>query len=258
MGAAAQSNGSATPSNAALDATPTTCVLTPELTQGPYYLADELIRADITEGKAGVPLKLRIGVSDINACSPLATAAVHIWHCDAHGFYSGVSANSPGSDATQEEIAQAAQQTFLRGIQMTDDEGFVEFDTIYHGWYRGRTVHIHMMVSVGGTAEQTYEGGHVAHTGQLFFDDATSDEVFKTDAYAGRPEDERTLNDEDGILGDRKEEPGFMLELVPNNPDRVEDGFVGVIAVGVDPSASPAAAGGPGGGGPGGPPRGNG
>jgi hypothetical protein len=115
-----------------------------------------------------------------------------------------------------------------------------------------------MMVSVGGTAEQTYEGGHVAHTGQLFFDDATSDEVFKTDAYAGRPEDERTLNDEDGILGDRKEEPGFMLELVPNNPDRVEDGFVGVIAVGVDPSASPAAAGGPGGGGPGGPPRGNG
>jgi protocatechuate 3,4-dioxygenase beta subunit len=253
MEAAAQSDSSGTPVNAAIDATPTTCVLTPELTQGPYYLADELIRTDITEGKAGVPLKLRIGVSDINACSPLANAAVHVWHCDAHGFYSGVSANSPGSDATQDEIAHAAQQTFLRGIQMTDDGGFVEFDTIYPGWYRGRTVHIHMMVSVGGTAE----GGHVAHTGQLFFDDTTSDEVFRTKAYAGRPEDERTLNGEDGILGDHEEEPGFLLELTPDNPDRLEDGFVGLIAVGVDPSATPAAAGGPGGGS-GGPPPGNG
>src|SRR6478752_4814347 len=71
LGAAAQSD-SATPTNPALDATPTSCVLTPELTQGPYYLADELIRADITEGRAGVPLTLRIGVSDINACGPLA------------------------------------------------------------------------------------------------------------------------------------------------------------------------------------------
>src|SRR5689334_4248370 len=48
LGAAAQSD-STTPTNPALDATPTSCVLTPELTQGPYYLADELIRADITE-----------------------------------------------------------------------------------------------------------------------------------------------------------------------------------------------------------------
>ena len=242
--ATAQGDG-ATPTNPALDATPTSCVLTPELTQGPFYLADELIRVDITEGRPGVPLKLRIGVSDVNACTPLANAAVHVWHCDAHGFYSGVNANSPGSDATQEEITEAAEATFLRGIQLTDEEGFVEFDTIYPGWYRGRTIHIHMMVAVEGTAEQTYEGGHIAYTGQLFFDDAISDTVFETDAYSGRPEDERTLNDEDGILGDHEDEPGFMLALTPNNAERIEDGFVGVIAVGVDPAATAAAAGGP-------------
>ncbi len=254
LGAAAQGD-SATPTNPALDATPTSCVLTPELTQGPYYLADDLIRADITEGRPGVPLRLRIGVSDINACGPLANAAVHVWHCDAHGFYSGVSANSPGSDATREEIDAAAKEVFLRGIQMTDEDGFVEFATIYPGWYRGRTVHLHMMVAVDGTAEQTYEGGHIAHTGQLFFDDATSDKVFATEAYAGRPENERTLNDEDGILGDHEDEPGFLLALTPNTAERIEDGFVGVIAVGVDPTSTPAAAGGPGGGGqPGGPP----
>jgi protocatechuate 3,4-dioxygenase beta subunit len=185
-----------------------------------------------------VPLKLRIGVSDVNACAPLANAAVHVWHCDAHGFYSGVSANRPGSDATAEEVAEAAAQTFLRGIQLSDEDGFVEFDTIYPGWYGGRTVHIHMMVTVDGTAEESYEGGQVTHTGQLFFDDATSDLVFETEAYAGRPEDERTLNEEDGILGDYEDEPGFMLELAPLSEDRIEDGFVGVIAIGVDSSAS--------------------
>ena len=254
LSAAAQGD-SATPTNPALDATPSSCVLTPELTQGPYYLADDLIRADITEGRPGVPLTLRVGVSDIKACGPLANAAVHVWHCDAHGFYSGVSANSPGSDATQQQIDEAAKSTFLRGIQMTDADGFVEFTTIYPGWYRGRTVHIHMMVAVDGTADQTYEGGHIAHTGQLFFDDAISDKVFATDAYAGRPDDERTLNNEDGILGNHEDDPGFLLALTPNNEQRIADGFVGVIAVGVDPTSTPAAAGGPGGGGqPGGPP----
>jgi protocatechuate 3,4-dioxygenase beta subunit len=238
FGGAAQTDDSATPSSDALAATPTTCVLTPEMTEGPYYLDDELIRADITEGKPGVPLKLRIGVSDVNACAPLANAAVHVWHCDAHGFYSGVSANRPGSDATAEEVAEAAAQTFLRGIQLSDEDGFVEFDTIYPGWYGGRTVHIHMMVTVDGTAEESYEGGQVTHTGQLFFDDATSDLVFETEAYAGRPEDERTLNEEDGILGNHEDEPGSMLELAPLSEDRIEDGFVGVIAIGVDSSAS--------------------
>ena len=67
----------------ATSSTPTTCVLTPDLTEGPYYLDDQLIRADITEGKPGVPLTLRIAVQDITACGPMADAAVEVWHCDA-------------------------------------------------------------------------------------------------------------------------------------------------------------------------------
>jgi hypothetical protein len=42
----------------ASEATPTTCILAPELTEGPYFLEGALIRKDITEGKAGLPLKL--------------------------------------------------------------------------------------------------------------------------------------------------------------------------------------------------------
>src|SRR5262245_24942317 len=57
-------------------ATATTCVLTPELTEGPYYVDDALIRQDITDGKAGVPLKLQIAVQDVAGCGPLANVAV--------------------------------------------------------------------------------------------------------------------------------------------------------------------------------------
>lgn len=214
------------------------CVLTPELTEGPYYLDTNLVRQDITEGRPGVPLRLQVTVNDPATCSPLANAAVDIWHCDAQGFYSGVNANSPGSDAEPEEIAEAAASIFLRGIQLTDADGVAEFLTIYPGWYRGRTVHIHLMVHFGGAPEGTsYDGGNIAHIGQLFFDDAISDQVFLLDPYAGRPEAERTTNDEDGIIADHEDEPGFMVALAPVTEGMIADGFGGTIALGVDPNA---------------------
>jgi hypothetical protein len=151
--------------------------LTPEQTEGPFYLPLELSRQDITEGKAGVPLRLRIAVADINACTMLPDAAVDIWHCDDQGYYSGVDAN-PGGNVSQNAEAGAGTEagTFLRGIQLTNADGIAEFQTIYPGWYAGRTVHIHMKVHVGGTPEVlelatpagpdagTYEGGHVSQS----------------------------------------------------------------------------------------------
>jgi protocatechuate 3,4-dioxygenase beta subunit len=221
------------------------CLLTPELTEGPFYVEDPLLRQDITEGKPGVPLALRVAVADVKTCAPLANAAVDIWHCDARGYYSGVSANNPGPEADPALAAEAARQRFLRGVQLTNEEGIAEFATIYPGWYRGRTVHIHVKVHVDGAASgEEYEGGHVAHTGQLFFDDAVSDEVFATaPAYAGRPNEQRTRNDNDGILGDHLDEPGFLLALTPLAGGSLADGFAGTITFGVDPIATPEPAG---------------
>src|SRR5205814_4115561 len=79
-----------------------TCVLAPELTEGPYYLPNEAVRRDITEGKPGTPLRLHLTVVSTSSCKPLKGAAVDIWHADASGVYSGVAGN-PG--------------TFRRGIQ---------------------------------------------------------------------------------------------------------------------------------------------
>ena len=214
-----------------------TCVLTPEMTEGPYYLDLDLIRQNITEDRTGIPLKLQIAVADATACTPIENAAVDIWHCDSHGYYSGVSANMPGPDADQTEVAEAATATFLRGIQLTNADGVAEFETIYPGWYIGRTIHIHLKVHLDGEAGKTYEGGHTTHTGQLFFDDAVTDRVMLLEPYADRPDEYRTLNESDGILSDHIEEPGFFVTLSELTEGKIEDGFLATIVIGIDPAA---------------------
>src|SRR2546425_761645 len=94
------------------------CVLAPEMTQGPYYVPNEKLRRNITEGKAGVPLELRLTVVDASKCKPIKSAAVDIWHADAGGVYSGAIANNAGTN-------------FLRGIQRTDRNGLALFESIY-------------------------------------------------------------------------------------------------------------------------------
>src|SRR6476469_3906563 len=61
------------------------CVLAPELTEGPYYVPNEAVRRDITEGKPGTPLRLHLTVVSTSSCKPLKCAAVDIWHADATG-----------------------------------------------------------------------------------------------------------------------------------------------------------------------------
>ena len=100
------------------------CVLTPEMTEGPYYLDDQVIRRDVTEGKAGIPLRLELTVADATKCTTVPGLMVEIWHADAEGNYSGF--GSGGSTTT-----------FLRGGQNADADGKVVFQTIYPGWYRG-------------------------------------------------------------------------------------------------------------------------
>jgi protocatechuate 3,4-dioxygenase beta subunit len=149
------------------------CVLTPEQTEGPFYLSSAKARRSITEGKAGTPLTLRLKVVDASTCKPIKGAAVDIWHTDAAGTYSGV----------QDTVGR----TFLRGIQKTNASGIASFITIYPGWYPGRTVHVHVKVHLGG---------NVVHTGQLYFPDAVSDAVYKRIPYSRRPRrDVRNSND---------------------------------------------------------------
>jgi protocatechuate 3,4-dioxygenase beta subunit len=74
------------------------CALAAEVTVGPFYVDSEHVRSDITEGKAGLPLKLRVTVMNSNTCAPIRNSAVDIWHCDARGYYSGYTKYNPDID----------------------------------------------------------------------------------------------------------------------------------------------------------------
>ena len=169
------------------------CVVRPEVTEGPYYVAEELNRSDVRSDPAsgvikdGVPLTLTFNVSQIgsNGCTPLAGAKVEIWHCDADGVYSDVPDRS----------ADTRGQKFLRGYQETDAAGKATFITIYPGWYPGRTVHIHFKVHHDSSAQS------VVFTSQVFFDDAITDKAFTGQPYASRGQ-RNTLNSADGIYKD--------------------------------------------------------
>ena len=140
------------------------CVLTPEQTQGPYYIRGEHVRRNITDGRPGMALVLRTRVVDASTCRPIRRAAVDVWHADAGGVYSGFGAGEGRS--------------FLRGVQRTDAHGRAIFRTIYPGWYPGRTVHIHVKVHIAG---------NVVHTGQLYFPDAVTDAAYRRPPYDQRP-----------------------------------------------------------------------
>lgn len=160
------------------------CALMPEVTEGPYYIDPGLVRADIREDRAGVPMAMRFQIVD-TACRPIPQARVDIWHCDAQGNYSGFAGQ--GSDVRQ----NTAGQTFLRGTQMTDDDGVAAFQTIYPGWYRGRTTHIHFKVFLDRAT---------LLTGQAFFPDALSQYIFdNAPEYSGRSGRRTTTNRNDGI-----------------------------------------------------------
>jgi len=175
-------------------ATLPSCIVRPEVTEGPYYVDEDLNRSDIrsdpTTGavKDGTPLTLTFNVSQVgsNGCTLLEGAKVEIWHCDAAGVYSDVS--DPGFDTTG--------QKFLRGYQVTDANGQATFVTIYPGWYSSRTVHIHFKVH-HDTSGQGRE-----FTSQLFFDDSLSDQVFTQAPYASKGQRD-TLNSNDNIYDDQ-------------------------------------------------------
>ena len=118
------------------------CAIMPQATEGPFYFDPGLERQDITEGRQGVELRVRLQAVDAS-CRPLPAARVDIWHCDALGHYSGYPGQGDGDvDTTGEK--------FLRGVQRTDTNGIASFKTIYPGWYRGRTTHIHFKVFPDG------------------------------------------------------------------------------------------------------------
>jgi protocatechuate 3,4-dioxygenase beta subunit len=182
------------------------CVIVPEVTEGPYYFDPALLRADITEGRPGLPMTLQMQVVD-QGCTPIADARVDVWHCDADGIYSGYN----GYEG----------ETFMRGTQMSDADGMVTFSTVYPGWYRGRTTHIHFKVFLNETT---------VLTGQIFFPDEVSERVYATVAPYTAHTNRDTFNNEDGIA----QQAGAASVA---SVEQTAEAYTAKLVVGVDPNA---------------------
>jgi protocatechuate 3,4-dioxygenase beta subunit len=162
---------------------------TPQQTEGPYFVDGMTNRSDIRSDTSsssvqqGIPLRLVIHVYDVDngSCVPFRGAKVDIWHANSQGIYSAV------------KDMGTTEKNFLRGYQVTDNNGTVEFTTIYPGWYEGRAIHIHDKV-------RTFNGSETAleWTSQLYFNNSINKQVHEQTPYSnhGPPQ---TTNEKDMI-----------------------------------------------------------
>ena len=194
------------------------CVLIPHETPGPYPLdlsgEASYFRVDIREGKPGLQLDLSLRVVSIqDACNPIANARIDIWQTDKDGVYSGFV--QPGFDTTGE--------TFCRGIQITDVNGFANFTTIYPGWYPGRTTHIHFQVFLSNV---------LSATSQMAFPDEFNTQVYDNALYTKGQNTTVETTADDGVFADGYEDQ--ILFITP----LATGGYTGALTIGIDEPAT--------------------
>jgi len=168
------------------------CIVTASDVEGPYFLDLDLVRNDITEGYPGVPLRVYLRIHGASSCAPIENAVVDVWHCEAQGVYSGFA------------VKGTQGLTYLRGVQLTPQNGLVWFDTIYPGFYAGRTSHVHVKVRPNAGAELTT---------QLYFPQSVNERVSGLAPYLGGGP--ITTNAQDGFFDPERV---FTLRRDPNGP----------------------------------------
>lgn len=205
------------------------CAVIPEETAGPYpadgsngpdvLSQDGVVRSDIRTGFAGasgtatgVLLGIELTIVSVSAgCTPLAGAAVYLWHADAQGRYSIYSEG-------------VTDENYLRGVQVADDAGRLTFTSIYPGCYDGRWPHIHFEV-YENEAEAT-GGGRKLRTSQIALTEGSAAALYATDGYGPSARNlARTSLDRDMVFAD-----GASLQT-PTVTGSTGDGYVIALTV---------------------------
>ncbi|KAL0063556.1 hypothetical protein AAF712_009565 [Marasmius tenuissimus] len=187
-----------------------TCVLAPDVAKV-NYVANAPVRADITEGQAGLALTMDVGVMDVTTCQPMANTMVELWGPNAVGNY--------GS-------------TFLRGSQPTSSTGIAEFQTVFPGFSSDGANHLNVAVHSGSSLSSS-----TVHAGQVFFTDRWTELISTTAAYQGNTHS-RVLNAQDPKFATANTQGYSAIVDIESIHDDWPEGVVGYITVGVNPSSS--------------------
>ncbi|CAN5680438.1 hypothetical protein BH10ACT1_BH10ACT1_34820 [soil metagenome] len=189
---------------------------------GPNVLDDSgIVRRDITGSfgeysgtAAGVPLTIEMTLIDVaGGGGPLVGAAVYLWHCDQEGRYSLYSSG-------------VTEENYLRGVQESDADGKLTFESIYPAAYDGRWPHIHF--EVYENLDTATSSGQKVRTSQMAMPEATDALVYATDGYEASVQNlARTSLDTDMVFSD-----GYASQLATVT-GTVEGGLTAQLNVGV-------------------------
>lgn len=247
------------------------CSADSELTEGPYFVREEYIRSDLTDGYPGIPLELTLKIYDVNTCS-LANQGlvVELWGSNSFGQYAGMTGISPdtgrlvgtclNTSKTDVSACLTDLYTFNRGVQVDSaGAGSVTFATIMPGYYSGRTAHFHLMVHAIGdglneqeraaissapTGAATASAGVVyagqnstRHIGQLFFQDSIIENAFSAlPSIYPSPSSGRNVSyityENDGIA--QQASGRGLIDITYVDSSDITKGLVGTVNIYVD------------------------
>lgn len=189
------------------------CRLTPQQTEGPFHVVHPPLRSDIREDRKGLMFDLEFQISGAEGCAPLEGAIVEIWHCDSQGRYSAYPediARRPFEtlklvglrDPNAVHVEPTNGKTYLRGSQVSDENGRVKFTTIFPGWYDPRVPHIHVAVSLGN--ERRFAS-------QIYFPMEFSNQIYGTHPLYVAHELCPYSHDTDPVLTEFNEADGLLV-----------------------------------------------
>jgi protocatechuate 3,4-dioxygenase beta subunit len=197
-------------------------MVSPALTEGPYFVNRQLERSDLTAGTEraavvqGTPLELTFVVQrlDGTVVSPMRGAQVDVWQADAHGVYSAE------DHSTIPRRTGSASRQWLRGYQLADELGRVHFRTIIPGAYEGRSAHVHLKVrrfSPAGNVTAEF-------TSQLFFQDGLLADVYRTGPYVARG-GHHLPNSQDPIFNERQPDGSVAGKWLTLSLEKTPQGY---------------------------------
>lgn len=176
---------------------PPNCVLIPAETAGPFPLDlsenQVFFRQDVREDRTGVLLNQRIKIIGLENCLPMPNVRVNIWACDKDGNYSGYGTETG--------------KTYMRGYQITDANGEVNFTSIFPGWYNGRICHIHF---------QAYVSSVYAAISQLTYPIAEKNALYAANPTLYTKGADPLSYNNDGVFADGY---AYQLATLTPNPD---------------------------------------
>jgi protocatechuate 3,4-dioxygenase beta subunit len=165
----------------------------------------------------GVKIHLKLKLVNTNAqCAPLSGYALYFWHCDRDGLYS---------------LYTIPQESYLRGVQVSDENGKLDFVTVFPGCYPGRWPHLHLENFT--SLAQATNGHNALLTTQLALPaDVCADVYNNAKGYrASRDPFSHVSIAGDVSFGDNTQ--AQMEVMTPKFRGSIDSGFVATATVGI-------------------------